>query len=105
VLPAAARRCRLASVHAVADLSLRAFTVEDVRLLARVDSEFEQFGVKSPLRLPPGTQWAEPGALVVVEGEVVLGEVSWYRPTHGPAKVPGLSASASGCFRRRAGEG
>jgi len=85
-MPATARLRRLASVHAVSDLSLRAFTVEDVRLLARVDSEFEQFGVKSPLRPPPGTQWAEPGALVVVEGEVVLGDVSWYRPTHGPGE-------------------
>jgi len=86
VMPAAARLRRPASVHAVADLSLRAFTVEDVRLLARVDSEFEHFGVKSPLRPPPACQWAEPGALVVVEGEVVLGDVSWYRPTHGPGE-------------------
>ncbi len=59
-MPAAARLPRLASVHAVADLSLRAFTTQDVRLLAWVDSEFEQFGVKSPLRPPPGSQWAEP---------------------------------------------
>ncbi len=90
-MPAAARLRRLASVNAVADLSLRAFTTQDVRLLARVDSEFEQFGVKSPLRPSPGSQWAEPGALVVVEGEVVLGDVSWYRPTHGPGEgSPGI---------------
>ncbi len=73
-------------MQAVADLALRAFPAGDVPLLARVDSEFEQFGVKSPLRLPPGGQWAEPGALVVVEGEVVLGNVSWYRPVHGPGE-------------------
>jgi len=27
-------------------------------------------------------------ALAAAAGEVVLGEVSWYRPTHGPARVP-----------------
>jgi len=82
----AARQRRLTSVPAVADLSLRAFTVEDVPLLARVDSESEQFGITSPLRPPPCSLWAEPGALVVVKGEVVLGEVSWYRPVHGPGE-------------------
>jgi len=70
----------------VRDWSLRAFTPSDVRLLARVDSEFEDHGIKSPECSLPGNDWAEPGSLVVVEAGSTVGGVGWYRPVHGPGE-------------------
>lgn len=69
------------------DPGLRAYTAADARLLARVDSEFEDFGVRAPEPATlPGHVWDDPGGLVVVEGEQVLGSVSWYRSVHGPGE-------------------
>ncbi len=40
------------------------------------------------LRMAPTARGALQHPLAAVEGEVVLGEVSWYRPLTAPARVP-----------------
>ena len=67
-------------------LALRAYLPEDVRLLAVVTSEYEDFGIKSPLRSPPENRWDEPGALVVTADGECVGDVAWYRPDWGPGE-------------------
>jgi RimJ/RimL family protein N-acetyltransferase len=68
------------------ELTLRTFTADDVRLLAPVTSEFDDFGIKNPLRTPLGNLWQEPGGLIVAQQGECMGSVSWYDQQWGPGE-------------------
>lgn len=67
-------------------VTLRAYGPQDRALRDRVDSEFDDFGPAGvdPSGALPGSSFDAPGGLVVCDGDVVVGSVSWTYQQWGP---------------------
>lgn len=68
-----------------AGIALRPIRVDDLPLLTGGDSEFDDFGPRSPRSAPPGTDLASTGGLAIVDTDgSVLGSLSWHWVQWGP---------------------
>jgi RimJ/RimL family protein N-acetyltransferase len=65
-------------------VSLRPYTDQDLALPVRIDSEFDDFGPEEQRRALPGASLEAQGGLVVCEGGLPVGSVSWIYQQWGP---------------------